>query len=245
MKKNLFFAALLFAVCFASCEKDDGFNLSDTHVLNLDSHLPKADSTWIGDTSGTETNGTYFNQFGDGFFLFDNYYTPQWNSWGGFAMTNAQDTETGDYTNNSAIAGKAVFSDAYVTAFHSAYNPSVISFADGGAHKMIGMYVTNSTYAYRVIENGNDYARKFATDDWFKLDIFGKTLANEHTDTVSVYLADFREGKSHILGDWKYITLKDWEEVKSIHFHLSSTDNGDYGMNTPAYFCLSGISAMK
>ena len=33
-------------------------------------------------------------------------------------------------------------------------------------------------------------------------------------------------------------------EVKKLHFSLSSTDNGDWGMNTPAYFCMDDIKGI-
>jgi viroplasmin and RNaseH domain-containing protein len=106
------------------------------------------------------------------------------------------------------------------------------------------MYVTNSTYAYFSMKNGDQFAKKFGAGDWFKLAIKGKDAAGNDTQALEVYLADFRNGKSELLNQWKWVDLMGLGAVKSIHFELSSTDNGDWGMNTPSYFCLDDITAM-
>ena len=59
-----------------------------------------------------------------------------------------------------------------------------------------GMYVTNGTYAYLSMLNGDAYAKKFGgvsgnDPDWFKLTIrkwYNGILAN---DSVTFYLADY------------------------------------------------------
>ena len=61
------------------------------------------------------------------------------------------------------------------------------------------------------------------------------------TGTVDFYLA--KDGK--ILKDWTYCDLSSLGEVTKLTFALSSTDNGDYGMNTPAYFCIDELGAKK
>lgn len=243
MKKYLFYFTVLSTIFLASCKSDTDV---PTATLNLDNKLPKADSTWVGDTSGKKIDeNNYKNEFTDGFFVFNNNYNSNWKSWSGFAMTNASDTETGNHTNNSAITGKAAIGKVYLTANSSSYSPAIISFADGKAHKVQSMYVTNTTYAYKVIENGNQFSKKFGNGDWFKLDIFGEISEKVYTDTISVYLADFRDGKTSILKDWKKVDMSKWGAVKSIRFNMTSTDVGEYGMNTPSYFCVSGIKAEK
>ncbi len=93
---------------------------------------------------------------------------------------------------------------------------------------------------------GTNLLKKFGEGDWFKLKIKGKDKAGGNdTQAVEFYLADFRNGKSELLNQWKWVDLMGLGEVKSVHFELSSTDNGDWGgMNTPSYFCIDDITAV-
>lgn len=243
MKKQLFYLMLLLAVTLVSCEKDD--NDAKTIVLNLEYKFTEPESEWIGDTSGTNNEGTFHNKFDDNFFVFDNYFTPAYYSWGGFMYTNKSDVTTAGYTNNSAITGKANTGKVYLTANTNNLTPAVVSFKDGQAHTLTGMYVTNSTYAYFTMKNGNDFARKFEDGDWFKLEIYGKDIHDANTRKIDIFLADYRDGKTELLNTWKWIPLDQLGEIKSLHFTLSSTDNGDYGMNTPSYFCMDDITAIQ
>lgn len=239
MKKTIYLL-LAMALLLTACEGEDNVQ---TRQLLLDAMLPTADSTWVGDQSGTEIEGTYFNQFGDNFFLFDNYYTPLYGSWGGFGLTNTTDTQTGTYMNNSAITGKGVKGTAYLVANNSHRTPAKVSFVDGKSRVIQGLYITNATYAYRVMKTGNDFSKKFGNQDWFKLNIYGNNGKGVKTDSVEIYLADFRDGKTEILKTWKWIDISQMGPVNSLTFSLSSSDNGKWGMNTPAYFCVDGIKA--
>ncbi len=249
-KSKILYLIVAVIIGFASCEKDD---VEATYTLNLENFLTKPDSTWVGDTSGsviseTETSKTYHNQLEDGCFLFDNYYSvASWGtSWSGFAVTNGTDITTGDFTNNSAITGKGVDGKVYLTAYINSYAPvAKISFKDSKAQKVKGMYITNTTYAYRVIENGNQFSRKFADGDWFKLKIVALDINDARKDSTEIYLADFRNGKKEILNTWKWVDTEKFGKVKAFVFNLSSTDTGESGMNTPSYFCVDGIKAVK
>lgn len=245
MKKNLFFFTLLFSLLLASCEKDE---VVVTKVADLESLLTKPETEWTGDKSGTEIEGeygsTWKNQFSgaDNLFVFDNYFTDF--SWGGFMYTNKSDVTTASYTNNSAITGKAVTGKVYLTAYTTQGTPAVVSFKDGACYVVKGFYVTNSTYAYLSMKNGDDFAKKFGEGDWFKLHVQGRDASGNNTQSVEVYLADFRSGKNDILNTWQWVDLSGLGAVKSLHFDLSSTDNGDWGMNTPSYFCMDDIEAI-
>ena len=251
MKRNLFLTTLLIALFLASCQKEE---VIITKLVDLDNLLTKPETEWIGDKSGTEVKGdyqtTWENQFSgaDNLFVFDNYYSyyPSWNSysWGGFMITNKSDVTTSSYTNNSAITGKAATGSVYLTANSSSSTPAVISFKEGKSYMVKGLKVTNSTFAYYSILKGDDFAKKFENNDWFKLTIQGYNASNNPTQSVDVYLADYRNGKTEILKSWKWIDLSSLGEVKELHFKLSSTDNGEYGMNTPSYFCLDDIEAI-
>lgn len=247
MKKNLVSLILMIGLIFASCEKED---LPLIEIISLDNLLSQPNTEWTGDKSGKETvgeyNTTWFNQFTDSknLLVFDNYFSESsyGTSWGGFAYTNKSDKTTAGYTNNSAITGGARSGKVYFTANTNSFTPALISFKDGKAHPVMGLWVTNSTYAYLSMQNGDEFAKKFGEGDWFRLDIYGKNAAGEDTQKISVYLADYRGGKKEMLDQWKWIDLSGLKDIVSVHFELSSSDTGDFGMNTPSYFCIDDIT---
>lgn len=249
MKKNLLSLILMIGLIFASCEKED---MPVLETVSFDNLLSQPNTEWTGDKSGKETavefGTTWFNQFSDskGLLVFDNYFSESefgtW--WGGFAYTNKSDKTTEGANNNSAITGVAKTGKVYLTAYNSLQNPAVISFKDGQAHPIMGMWITNSTYAYLTMKNGNRFSKKFEDGDWFKLDIYGKNSSGEDTQKISVYLADYRGGKKEMLDQWTWVDLSVLNDVVSLHFELSSSDTGDAGMNTPSYFCIDDITLL-
>ena len=107
-----------------------------------------------------------------------------------------------------------------------------------------GFYITNSSYAYSSLTGGDPYAKKFGEGDWYLLTITGYDADNEVTGTKEFYLADLRDAdKAYIINDWRYVDLSGLGKVSKLSFELSSTDNGDWGMNTPAYFCFDNFGA--
>ena len=106
------------------------------------------------------------------------------------------------------------------------------------------LFGNNNAYAVYAIRNGYTPARKFKEDDYFLLTFqgyFGKAKMG----TVEFYLADYRNGKSLVVTNWTYVDLTALGVVDRITCTLTSTDNGDYGMNTPGYFCLDNFGAKK
>ena len=131
------------------------------------------------------------------------------------------------------------------------YGASVISFVNNGSHQVEGIYVTNSTYAALSMKHGDTFAKKFGGDDgndedWFKLSVWGKIDGSE-TDTVEFYLADYRfadNEKDYIIETWQWLDLSTLGNVDSLLFSLSSSDDGMWGMNTPAYFCMDNMTIL-
>tara|TARA_B110000037_G_scaffold90752_1_gene107406 strand:- start:746 stop:1321 length:576 start_codon:yes stop_codon:yes gene_type:complete len=99
------------------------------------------------------------------------------------------------------------------------------------------------------MEQGSGFSKKFGGTDGNDPDYF-RILVNyiDATDNVlkvdTVYLADFRfedNSQDYILKDWLDIKTFDQKDLffNKIVFTLESSDVGMFGMNTPAYFCLS------
>jgi hypothetical protein len=101
------------------------------------------------------------------------------------------------------------------------------------------------------MRDGDAYAKKFGgatgnDSDWFMLTVTGYLQGNM-TDTVNFFLADFRSAdnsQDYILKDWTMVNLMKLGNVDSLSFALSSSDNGIYGMNTPAYFCMDNLQCL-
>ena len=110
---------------------------------------------------------------------------------------------------------------------------------------LYGFYVTNNTYAYNSMRDGDAFAHKFHSGDWFMLTIKGYSGGSLKSDSVTFYLADFRFSdttQNYILKTWEWVDLSSLGHVDSIQFHLTSSDNGSFGMNTPAYFCMDDLT---
>ncbi len=128
-------------------------------------------------------------------------------------------------------------------------NSGSMSFTDADTEAQFGyVWVTNGTYAALSMRDGDAYAKKFGLGDWFKLTISATDKAGAATGTpVEFYLADFRTATSPgIVTEWTQVDLTSLgDKVHKISFALSSSDVGDWGMNTPAYFCLDNLAFLK
>jgi hypothetical protein len=92
-------------------------------------------------------------------------------------------------------------------------------------------------------------AKKFGGDsgneeDFFKLEIqgFRGTVA---TGSVDFFLADYRfadNTQDYLVDQWARVNLSSLGAVDSLKFALSSSDLGQFGMNTPAYFAMDRIA---
>jgi hypothetical protein len=188
----------------------------------------------------------HYNRF------FNNAYDDSWGSWTGWSLSNMTDDTTQGYLNQySAITSKGLSGTPnYMVGTTEAYIKL------DSARPISGAYFTNNTYAYFDMLNGSSFSKKFGgadgTDpDYFKLTIT-TYLAGVKQDTAVIYLADYRfadSTKDFILNDWKYLDFNnDMEEdvsTDSITFAFESSDNGTWGMNTPAYFCMDDFNAVS
>jgi hypothetical protein len=190
--------------------------------------------------------------FTSGGFWFPNDYNFDWGSWRGFSVSNMKDTTTAGYQNQySAItAGGVAGSGNYAVV----YCPSVLKMQFEPAAEVTGFNVTNSTYAYLTMCNGDEFGAKIfggteGTDpDYFKLLISGVDTLGNPTDTLEFFLADFRFedlARDYILKTWQWVNLSSLGTVKELHFTMKSSDMGDWGMNTPAYFCMDDFTSAR
>lgn len=210
--------------------------------------LPGSDTFYVNyNTPGADVG------FDDGLAHFPCVYDTAWGSsfWSyGFAYTNKTDSVNGTYTNQySAITAKGYNGSSQYAVVWGQNNILQLKGAAKGK-PVKGFYITNSTYAYKTIRDGDMFSKKFGgvsgnDSDWYKLTIGGYSGGTLKTTKVDVYLADYRpanNAQDSILKYWKWVDLTSLGNVDSLDFELNSTDTGAFGMNTPAYFCMDNFT---
>jgi Domain of unknown function (DUF4465)/Secretion system C-terminal sorting domain len=232
MKRFITFLLLLCSAGLVSAQ------IADFEAFNLapDSYLNGSDG------SGGFSNGGIFlpNQFED-----------VWQTWSGWAISNYTDNTTPGYGNQySAITGGgAEGSEHYALTFVNGKSVMVLN-TNGAPQMVTSIGITNSTYAYFSMRDGDSFAKKFGgltgnDPDYFLLTI--KAYLNGYLleDSVNFYLADFRfsdNSQDYIVADWAVVNPEALGAADSLIFTLSSSDNGAFGMNTPAYFCIDNVA---
>ena len=207
--------------------------------------LPKAkDTAYINYSNYGQDVG-----FSDGLAYFPCVYDTSWGYefWSrGFAYSNYTDSVTSGFGNQYAAKTGIGFagSSNYVVSYGN--NNKIILNGAAAGHSVFGMYITNSTYAYNSMRDGDAFSKKFsaAGKDYFRIDIFGYLGGTRKSDSVSFYLADYRfadSSKNYLVKDWQWVDLLKLGKVDSLEFVLHSSDVGSFGMNTPAYFCIDNL----
>lgn len=169
---------------------------------------------------------------------------------GGWAVSNQTDQSTPGLP--SSYAAYASLSQG--GGYQSAQFAVASNFARGEATVLFptpatvqGMYVTNTTYGYLAVAEGNDGAGfvkgPFGTGDWFRLDVIGIDSSGAETGRVPFFLADFRNGAADVIRDWTWLDLTPLgDAVARLEFEMDSTDSGMFGMNTPAFFAVDQLT---
>ena len=196
----------------------------------------KEESYWNGkDMSASFVNGSY---------KFSNSYEPDWNSWGGFSYSNVTETEFTGYLDNSGFASAVgcgydeSANYSVVNCFVPAYI-NVLNKADGDSIR--GFYITNAACVYKSVNDGDGMSDKFTKGDYLML-----TISDIVTDKkIDYYLADYRsenEADHYCLDSWQWVDLRSLGCVKNLKFSISGSQNNDYGLLTPGYFCMDNFN---
>jgi len=180
--------------------------------------------------------------------LLPNNYNPDWMSWDGWAISNRTDNVTPGFLNeSSAIAGAGAEGSA-TYALSYVIGSATLRLENRGT--VNGLFVTNNTYAYFSIKDGDSFAKKFGgitgnDPDFFLLTVKKYLDGQLGADSVNFYLADYRfanNAQDYIVDDWTWLDLSSLGNADSLRFTLSSSDVGAFGMNTPAYFCVDNVT---
>lgn len=197
--------------------------------------------------------------FQSGSFYFNNNYDVSFASWDGWGYSNMTDTTTPGYDNQysaytgGGLGGSSNYGVSYVPLdWMGGYDPipSSLSITDTTAgYQVAGAWFTNTTYAALAMQDGDGFSKKFGgvtgdDEDWFLLTIIGKDTSDQTTGTVDFYLADFTfadNSQDYIVDEWTWVDLTSLDDVVALEFSLSSSDTGQFGMNTPGYFAMDTL----
>lgn len=191
------------------------------------------------------------NEMFSGGWLFSNYYSSYF--WGGFTASNHTDlTQTGLNAQYTAATGEGYEGSAQYAVAYTYGSQTEVHAADGSTQTISGCYVTNNLWAYQNMLEGDYGTTPFGGNtgndpDWFKLTATGKNANGQTTGTLDFYLADYRFSNhedDYILNTWEWFDLSLLGPVASISFSLSSTKNDNFGMITPAYFCMDDFNGI-
>jgi len=226
-------------VLFIACAALASATLADT-VIDFDGQSTSGGNTYYRPT----TDGSHdWNDSGATFSMEVAYNGAAWD---GMTYSSVNDTTTAGFGNQYAVYGDGMGmgdTGSYGISYQPFVQRSIVTLPV--ATQVQGFYVNNTTYAALSMLNGDGFARQFTTasNDWFKLTIEGFDAGASSLGTVDFMLADYTGATGSIVADWSFVDLSTLgTNVKSLGFSLSSTDNGDYGMNTPAYFAMDNLS---
>jgi len=201
--------------------------------------LPAENSYWNGSdglSDGISEQNCFFPS------LWDTSFGGYWA--GGFALSNMTDSITSGFGN--MYAAKAGSGHAQTAQYAVAYGNNYFTLPQGIVESM---QLTNNTYAHNSMRDGDAFAKKFGglsgnDPDYFRVVFKGYLLGNEKPDSVTFYLADYRfqnNSEDYLLRDWTSVSLVALGNVDSVTYRFESSDMGDFGINTPTYFCLDAV----
>jgi hypothetical protein len=108
-----------------------------------------------------------------------------------------------------------------------------------------GAWVTNSTWAYQNMTQGGAPASPFTAGSWYKVVATGYDAADKEIGTTEIYLANYKTDSDKPVSDWIWFDLTPLKAAVKILFVPESSDSGERGMNTAAYFCMDGITLVE
>lgn len=215
-------------------------------VSDFENVVLSPNSYYNGSTGGNGKNS------GNAFFpcKWDTSFGGYWAS--GWAISNQQDSTTAPSNFSTQLyESKALTGYAGSSNYAIGTQGSVVRLTGAAAGGIVnGVYVTNTTYAYNSMKLGDSFAKKFGgttgnDPDFFKLTIKRYYQGVLKTDSVEFYLADYRftnNAQDYIVKTWQYVNLSTLGNADSLLFTLISSDNGSFGMNTPAYYAIDNFT---
>ncbi|MEM9646058.1 MAG: DUF4465 domain-containing protein, partial [Planctomycetota bacterium] len=198
--------------------------------------------------NGTGT-GNYFNGYGfgasTGNWVVDGVSFETREFGPGFSYSNVNDTTTPGFTNQfAAITGSGISGSGNYALSNG--EGAQISFS--GDHVVESVWVTNTTYAYLSMLNGDQFAKQFGgpsgnDPDTFSVTFTGFDGSGAVTGSQEFFLGDYRGSNTTLIQDWTEVDLTGLGTVQSIRLSYFGTDGGaPPNLFTPTYVALDNLS---
>jgi hypothetical protein len=176
------------------------------------------------------------------------------NPWGpGWSYSNVSDTSTPGHLNAYAAFTGTGFGGTGIYALATSFVPNSAYINLPSSHWAQSMRITNATYTALSMRDGDSFAKKFGgetgnDEDFLRLIVTGFSETNATGSAVAqteLMLADYRfadNSLDYILDEWAFLDLTSFTSARSLGFALVSSDNGAFGMNTPAFFAMDHLA---
>lgn len=181
--------------------------------------------------------------------------------YGGHAISNytGSDLSQGDYTHDLQaynVTGGANGSDNFCVHFGYIDDSGMgmmnellgFEFEGGVARTIESMYVTNTTYVYNIMENGDGWmvpVGGVSDDCWLKIVAYGyddvEAADDEHISTAEFTLWENGQG----VKEWTKWDLSGLGKVVEVRFNLIGSDElyaSGYGLGAPGYFAYDDVT---
>ncbi|MCP4079530.1 MAG: DUF4465 domain-containing protein [Planctomycetaceae bacterium] len=170
----------------------------------------------------------------------------------GWSYSNVNDSTTAGFTNQWAAYPGTGFGGSGNYALANTFSPNGAYINLSQSIAPIEVQVSNSTYAALSMRDGDGFGKKFGGDTGNDEDFFTVTFTGfsgldktgSETGRVDFYLADYRfsdNSQDYIIADWNAVDLSALGTVQSVAIGLASSDNGQFGMNTPSYVAIDSL----
>ncbi len=269
------FIALTFtSFFFTSCSSDSDvdYNQESTKELTLELNSFLLDLPVEGGMVWENTLKPSDNPQEKVFFSTDNFslshYVTVWETsvfWRGFTISNSTDKKNhqNDFYKNNMYGTMGSAQERFLVVNSQEY-PTDITLGTNidldqtyayielhsqtqGKLQPVSMQISNSPYSYYAITQGDQFTEKFTKGDYFKVLVHGldkdKNIVN--AEPVELYLANWESQELEIVTEWKKMDLSEIPNAKYLVFYLESSDKGQFGMNTPAYFTMKDLKILE
>lgn len=222
---------------------------AQAQTIDFENYLPVAVDTF---DNGSALTGD-FEFLGGDVTLTSNYNPGGW--WDGYSISNMTDiTSTGYLNQYSSWTGSGYNSASYAVAYQAGSIDAIPTNVS-----IQGFKITNGTYAALSMTNGDGYAKEFGTlyyadtmaldgtngEDYLRVWFYGESHDGSMTDSVEVYLADYRftdDTQDYILDSWIDVDFSGFGFlVASVTFKFESSDMDGPYLRTPTYFMMDDL----
>jgi hypothetical protein len=166
----------------------------------------------------------------------DEWLSNQWGNMAGGGIRTGDDGSVLKDVDGKVLTEKGI---RYLLANSSNGDPAVTF---DGEYEAVGVYLNSHPWPYYSNLYGDAFSRILDQEgDYYKVTISGVNADDEKTGEVEHFFAEYSDGALHQSADWEWVDLSSLGKVSGLKFTLSSTDVGEWGMNTAAYFCLDRL----